>query len=671
LEPLKNPKTSEIVTLERLAFGAILIFAAGLYLWRLDQNGFANTYYAATVRSMTLNVHNFLFASFDPAGFVSVDKPPLALWLQVASVELFGFSPQSLLLPQVLEGIASVALIYHLVRRRFDAWAALFAALVMAITPIGVAINRYNDVDGCLLLLLLLAAWAFSVAAEKGSRNYLLLAILFAGLAFNAKMLAAFVVLPAFYLVYLLGTKISLQRRVLDLGLASVALLALSLSWVLFVDLTPPHERPYVGSTSDNSVMSLSLGWNGFQRFLTRASWRNAEEPSPVADAQAQDTLQRGNARGAETGTPGPLRLLEPRNAAQVAWMLPLVLVALGFFTRKRYWRIPVSFEDQALLLWTGWFFIYLIVLSFMRGLMHLYYWLMLAPPLAALTGIGARSLWLAFRREDGRWKGQLFPLALLLTAVWQTYILYYSPSAAPFLIAILWFGIAISAFGYFRFRWPQQTDIPARRWRGISAAAGLTALLAAPLFWSLTPLLAVNKARLPEADASLLTEAPRNRDQQLESYKKLLTFLTENQHNERYLVAAENARLLAPIIIETGAPALAIGGFAGRDPILTASAFAQMAAEHQFRYVMLSSPGRRDVSGDNGPNAEITKWVREHGTPVETGKWRLPDEREPDRGNDRGAWGNGNSRRWDRGLSNTELYDLRVPPGSDASKPS
>ena len=141
---LHNAKGLNAAKLERLAFAMILLVAAGLRLWGLDQNGFANNYYAAAVRSMMLNVHNFLFVSSDPAGFVSVDKPPLALWVQVASAELFGFKPLSLLLPQVLEGIASVALIYHLVRRRFDAWAALLAALVMAITPIGVAVDRYN-----------------------------------------------------------------------------------------------------------------------------------------------------------------------------------------------------------------------------------------------------------------------------------------------------------------------------------------------------------------------------------------------------------------------------------------------------------------------------------------------------------------------------------------------
>ena len=670
---LHSTKGLNGANLERLACGLILLFAAALRLWGLDQNGFANTYYAAAVRSMMLSLHNFLFVSSDPAGFVSVDKPPLALWVQVASAELFGFKPLSLLLPQVLEGIASVALIYHLVRRRFDAWAALLAALLMAITPIGVAVDRYNNVDGCLVLLLLLAAWAFSIAAERSSRSYLLLGAVFAGLAFNAKMLAAFVVLPAFYLVYLLGAKLSLLRRAVDLGLASLALLLVSLSWVFFVDLTPPQERPYVGSTSDNSMMSLSLGWNGFQRLLEKQGWRDPGGASPVAEAQpeAQDALQGGNRRGMEVGVPGPFRMLEPRNAAQVAWMLPLVLVAIGFFVRKQNWRLPLSLENQALLLWAGWFFIYLIVLSFLRGLMHLYYWLMLAPPFAALTGIGARSLWLALRSEGRRWAVLLFPLALLLTALWQTYILLYSPSVGASLIAILWGGIALSAFGFFRFGWLQQPERPASRWLAASTAAGMMSLIVAPLFWSLTPLLAVNKPHMPEANASLLAEEPRDRDKQKESYRKLLTFLSEHHQNERYLVVAQNARQLAPITIETAAPALALGGFMGRDPILSVDRFAKMATENQFRYVMLARPRRRDFGGDAGPNAGIAKWVREHGTPVETDKWRLPDEREPDRSSGRENAGNGNYRRWDRGLSNTELYDLRASPAADGSRPS
>jgi 4-amino-4-deoxy-L-arabinose transferase-like glycosyltransferase len=649
LELLRNAKYLQAASLERFALGSILLFAAALRIWGLDQNDFADIYYAAAVRSMTLSLHNFLYLSFDPAGFVSVDKPPLALWIQVASAKLFGFSPLSLLLPQAFEGIASVALIYHLVRRRFDAWAGVFTAMAVAITPICVAVDRFNDVNGCLLLLLLLAAWAFSIAAERARRTHLLLGVLFAGLAFNAKMLAAFVVLPAFYLAYLLGAQLSLTRRLLDLSVASIVLFAISFSWIVFFDLTPPEKRPFAGSTTDNSMMSLTLGWNGFQRFSIRS-----EEPKPPQDAAVKNphSSQRRDAVRAGTGAPGPFRLLEPANAAQAAWMLPLILVAIGFFAWNRRWRFPLSFEEQALLLWVGWFFMYLVVLSFLRGMMHLYYWVMLAPPFAALTGIGARSLWLAFRNGDGRWNASLFPLALLLTAVWQTYVLLYSPSAGAFLIAILWFGIAISAFGFFKCWSLREPDLRAWRWQAVFTAGGLASLLAAPLFWSLTPLLAVNKGRFPpEANASLLTEESRHLEKQKESYKKLTAFLIGNHRDERYLLAARHALQLAPVIAETGVPAIAFGGFMGHDPILTVDAFAKMAADNQIRYVLLQRRGGQDSGSDYGPNAEIVKWVREHGTPVAASKWRLTDP-------------------GDGVLSDTELYDLHVLPASDGSKP-
>src|SRR5512132_2601529 len=180
----------------RLGLFAVLAVAAALRLWRLSQNGFGNEYYTAGVRSMSQSWHNFLYNSFDPAGFISVDKPPVALWAQVASVKLFGFHPLSVLIPQALEGVAAVAVLYHLVARRFGAAAGLLAALFLALTPVSVAIDRSSNTDSCLVLVLLLAAWALLRAAEDGSRRRLLLSMALVGLAFNIKMLAAFVVLP-------------------------------------------------------------------------------------------------------------------------------------------------------------------------------------------------------------------------------------------------------------------------------------------------------------------------------------------------------------------------------------------------------------------------------------------------------------------------------------------
>ena len=214
--------------------GGVMALGLGLRVWRLDQNGFGTEYYSAGVRSMLDSPHNFLFNSFDPAGFVSLDKPPIALWVQVASAKLLGFSSLSVLLPQALEGLASIALVYHLVARRFGAAAGLLAALFLALTPISVVIDRSSNTDSCLVTVLLLAAWALSVAAERGSGPLLVLAMALVGIGFNVKMLAAVVVLPSFALVYFAGAPLDWRRRLAHLAVGGAVVTAVSLSWVVF-----------------------------------------------------------------------------------------------------------------------------------------------------------------------------------------------------------------------------------------------------------------------------------------------------------------------------------------------------------------------------------------------------------------------------------------------------
>ena len=136
------------------ALGCILALSAFLDLYRLGQNGYANSYYAGAVRSMLRSWHNFFFVSFDPGGLVSVDKPPLALWVQAASAKVFGFSGLSLLIPEALAGVAAVALLYALVARYFGRTAGLVAALALAVSPVSVAVNRDNNPDALLALLL-------------------------------------------------------------------------------------------------------------------------------------------------------------------------------------------------------------------------------------------------------------------------------------------------------------------------------------------------------------------------------------------------------------------------------------------------------------------------------------------------------------------------------------
>src|SRR5438067_2593987 len=243
----------------QLALGGILLISVFMNFFQLGQSGFG-TYYPPAVRSMMDNWHNFFFASYDPGGFVTIDKPPVGFWLQVASSRLFGFTPFSVLLPQALAGVLSVILLYYLVRRHFGVVAGLLAGLALALSPISVATNRNITIDSTLALTLLLGAWAVLRAAQTGRLRWLLLAAALVGLGFNIKMMEAYLVVPAFGVLYLLAAPKSLWKRIGHLALALVLMLVVSLSWAIAVDLTPASQRPYVGSTQNNSERSLALG---------------------------------------------------------------------------------------------------------------------------------------------------------------------------------------------------------------------------------------------------------------------------------------------------------------------------------------------------------------------------------------------------------------------------
>src|SRR5579885_998232 len=250
---------------QRLALVGVMLISIFMNFYQLGQNGFGNLYYAAGVRSMIDNLHNFFFVSYDPGGFVTIDKPPLGFWLQVLSAKIFGFTPFSVFLPQALAGVLSVALLYVLVRRHFGVVAGLLAALALAVSPISVVTNRNNTIDSTLALTMLLGAWAIMKAAETGKWRWLLLCAISVGLGFNIKMLEAYLVVPAFGLLYLLAAPRKFWVRLGQLAVAALVMLVISLSWAGIVDLTPASQRPYVGSSQNNSEISLAIGYNGTQ----------------------------------------------------------------------------------------------------------------------------------------------------------------------------------------------------------------------------------------------------------------------------------------------------------------------------------------------------------------------------------------------------------------------
>jgi 4-amino-4-deoxy-L-arabinose transferase-like glycosyltransferase len=261
-------------TLVTLALVAIVILAAILRFANIGAIGQANPYYTAAVKSMLESWHNFFFVAAEPGGSVSVDKPPLGLWLQALSALIFGVNGFAVVLPQILAGILSVALLFHLVRRWFGNTAGLLAALTLAVTPVAIAVERNNTPDATLIFTLLLATWAFIKATETGKLRYLLLGAFLVGIGFNIKMLQAFLPLPAFYALYLFASQQGWWRKLIHLGLATLVLLPVALSWAVIVDLTPADQRPYVGSSSTNSEIELIIGYNGLQRLLGRVNGR-------------------------------------------------------------------------------------------------------------------------------------------------------------------------------------------------------------------------------------------------------------------------------------------------------------------------------------------------------------------------------------------------------------
>ncbi len=247
---------------------AIMLLSAFLHFYNIRAIGDSNAYYTAAVKSMLQSWHNFFFVAAEPGGSVTVDKPPLGLWIEAAFAAVLGVSGFSVSLPNILAGIFSIPLLYHLVKKHLGALAGLIAALVLALTPTVIGTDRNSTMDGMLVFFLLLAAWAFVKATESGKLGWLLTGAFLLGLGFNIKMLQAFLPLPAFYALYFLGAKKKWGQKILHLTAATVLLLIVSLAWAVAVDLTPPEARPYVGSSENNSVVELAIGYNGMNRLL-------------------------------------------------------------------------------------------------------------------------------------------------------------------------------------------------------------------------------------------------------------------------------------------------------------------------------------------------------------------------------------------------------------------
>ena len=586
MEPRREYTRTEMAWL-----AAVLVMAAALRLWRLSDNGFGSEYYAAGVRSMMQGWHLFFYAAFDPAGFLSLDKPPVAFWIQIAFAALLGYSGWALHLPQALAGLASVALLHHLVRRAYGPVAGVLAALALAMAPIAVAIDRSNNTDSWLVFFLLLAA----VVALRGRGLSLAIAMALLGLAFNVKMGAALACGPALLAGWFLASDLDWRRRLGWMAIAGVTLIAVSLSWATAFDLTPKQSRPYAGSTYDNSMLELAIVHNGLERFsIERTKRPSASQALALPGFKLYDDVPAG-----------PLRLANPMLAGQFAWLLPLALLGLLLARPRDRGRDP-GFATLAL--FGLWLFAYGVVFSAAGGIFHLYYLSALTPPVAALAGIG---VWQAWRRGPA-----YLATGLVLCAAWQAWI-----TGMTLGWTATWLGFPLVALAAGAAAWWRDKRPP--------ATIGGVALLVLPAAWALSAIFSPGALLLPSASLPRWLGIDDGRGPILSQNfppgtedPKLHAFLRAERGTSRFLAAAPNTRLAAPIIIATGEPVMATGGYLGIDPILTVDTFRQMVERGEVRFVLV---GRRR-------NDAIARWAIVNGRKVDEAKWRsLPaDWRSP-----------------------------------------
>lgn len=629
---------------ENMILSFILILAAILNFANLKIEGYANEYYAAGVKSMTMSLKNFFFVSFDPSGFVSIDKPPLGFWLQAISAKIFGFSGWSIILPQALAGVVSVGLIYFIVKRSFGSKAGLISALCLAITPVFVAASRNNTIDNLLVMTLLFASLALSKAAEKGKLKYLILSFFLIGLGFNIKMLQAYMILPAIYITYIISSLLPVKKRISHLFIGTIILLLVSLSWAIAVDLVPASNRPYVGSSTNNTVMELIIGHNGLERlgiggtnndkrnFENSSSDQNLIKMPPQYGNYIKDIHQQisGNIRGGMGGGFGGqekasiIRLFSKNSLSdQISWFLPLAV--FGFLAAALKEKLKNPFDNEkklALVFWVMWLLPEFVYFSFTKGLFHPYYLTMLAPPIAALTGIGLISMWQFYKEKESGWKSYLLPIALIADGLVQILILSYyydSTNVAKILSLIVAILCFISSIMLIVMNTKDKEIIPKisnEKLKKILISIALISIFAAPAFYSSTAIFYKMQGNFPSAGLSLISSKQVNIPSKDNSTDKLIKFLQANRKNEKYLVAVPSATDYASsIIIETGEPVMALGGFSGTDNIITLNEFKKLVSEGAIRYAIISGDGR-------GANSEIINWIKENGKLIPESEW-------------------------------------------------
>ncbi|MGZ3115609.1 ArnT family glycosyltransferase [Streptomyces sp. H62] len=650
---------------------AVLALAAGLYSWNLSGAGL-NSFYSAAVLSGTESWKAWFFGSLDAGNFLTVDKPPFALMVMGLSCRLFGYGTWQIMLPLILAALATIWILHTSVRRVWGHGAAAVAALVLALTPITVAINRDNNPD-TLLVFLMVGGAALGLRAVRGGRLLPLLgAAACFGLAFNTKMLQGYIALPALFVAYLYATDLGWAKRIRNLLLAAVALAVSSFWWAAAVSLVPASERPYIGGSTDGTAWDLIMGYNGLGRILG-----------------GDGTMGGGGGGGGGGGFSGAAgigRMFNDVLGGQISWLLPFAGIALvgGLALRG---RAPCTdLIRAALVLWGGWTVLHYLTFALAEGTMHPYYTTALAPGIAALCGGGGAMLLRALR-TDRRWAWVL-PLALGVTGVWVVVLLRRASGWNTWLWPTIAVVMALAIAGLLVFRSGRRVRLLA-----VSVAAAVVAGVAGPAAyaWSVPagsgggmggtnptagpstgggtggpsggggragafpggggegPGGQPRDGRNGSADGSLpgSGQAPDGTDAADAAppngtppqggapttgdgsgtggttsggggtggaSAELVAYLKKHRDGAKWLLAVPGSQSAAQLILSSGEPVISMWGWSGSDRAMTLARLMDLVGKGELHYVQVGGQG---TGGGSGIGSEVTEWVREHGTAV------------------------------------------------------
>jgi 4-amino-4-deoxy-L-arabinose transferase-like glycosyltransferase len=653
----------------RPAFFGLLIATAVLYLWGLSASGWANSFYSAAAQAGSQSWKAFFYGSSDAANAITVDKPPASLWFMAISVRIFGLSSFAILLPQALMGVGTVGIVYAAVRRRFSAPAGLLAGAVLALTPVATLMFRFNNPDALLMLVLTGAAYAVLRAIENGRTRWLLLAGALVGLGFLTKQLQAVLVLPTFGVAYLVAAPKSAGKRVLDLLAAFAAMIVAAGWWIAIVELVPAQYRPYVGGSQNNSILELTLGYNGLGRL-------SGDETGSVGGGG-------GTTGSSQWGSTGIGRLFNSEMGGQIAWLIPAALIVLvaGLWITRRAPRTDQT--RAAFLLWGGWLLVTGLIFSFMQGIFHAYYTVALAPAIAALIGIGVTTLW----KQKHQVAMLVLAATVLVTALWSYTLLARTDSFHPWVKYLVVVTGLIAAAGL-----ALGTRID-RRLLAVIAATAIVSGMAGPTAYAVSTAATAHTGSIVSAGPTVSGGMgggpggggggrgggrgggggfgggqPPQQGQQGQTGQTgqtgqgqtgtqggfggqtgggggrggggggmggllnattpsadLVTALKANASSYTWAAAAIGSNNASGYQLATELPVMAVGGFNGSDPSPTLAQFQAYVAAGQIHYFIGGSVGGTSSGGSNSAQ-EISTWVTANYTATTIGNATVYD---------------------------------------------